>query len=550
MPAFLSSFTEILAIDSRTMSGNVLLPLSTDIPQRIITIKDLYGNANISSITIKTQGSDIFDTGLTQSILSNSFDSRTFYACSTGSWYLISQAVTPLSLTLSNNLFVGKTTVLSNTVTVGGAATFSNTTSFGGTGTFSNNVGVVGTLNVGKAAVLSNTLQVNGNIGIGTSPSPSYAVYANGDLVVFSAASMALINPGSSLRISASNAAGSAPANIVLNGSGGNVGIGMANPLHALDILGSLRVSGSILGVLGQTSAYNVNAWYTSVDNMQRFHFGNNGPTYFGSGNGEFYWRTGNQSSGLNNMSLDNNGNLTVRGNLSLGGAPQTSALSITGDLNCSGRVYGLLGGNLSISSYSWEPRIFVNNWWYCSAEGKPRIYCLANSCTYFGSGDGTFRFQNADRNRDNFVIDNNGNVWMHGRFTAGHSDIESMTIYKTLYVYQTIYAGGDITALSDVRHKENIETVDSALEKINSLRGVYYTRKDTPGIRKLGVIAQEVEEVIPEVISTDDTPEKKKSVAYGNIVGLLIEGIKEQQKIIKAQQSTLDFLLLPKPAL
>jgi len=525
------------------MSGNVLLPLSTEIPQRIITIKDLHGNANISSITIKTQGSDIFDTGLTQSMLSNSYDSRTFYACSTGCWYLISQAVTPLSLTLSNNLFVGNTTVLSNTLTVGGTAAFSNTTSFGGTGTFSNNVGVLGTLNVGKAAVLSNTLQVNGNIGIGTSPSPSYAVYANGDLVVFSAGSMGLINPGTSLRISASNASGSAPANIVLNGSGGNVGIGVANPAHTLDILGSLRVSGNILGVLGQTSAYNVNAWYSSVDTVARFYFGNNGPTYFGTGNGEYYWRQ-TINSGLNNMSLDNNGNLSVRGNLTVGGATPTSAMSITGDINCSGKVFGLLGGNLSISTYSWEPRIFNNNWWYCSAEGKPRIYCMTNSCTYFGSGDGTFRFQNDARNRDNVVITNGGVMIITGTFNAPQADLGGATIARNLYVYGSIYAEGDITALSDERHKENIETVDSALEKINSLRGVYYTRKDFPGIRKLGVIAQEVEEVIPEVISTDDTPEKKKSVAYGNMVGLLIEGMKEQQKIIKAQQSTLDFLL------
>ena len=168
----------------------------------------------------------------------------------------------------------------------------------------------------------------------------------------------------------------------------------------------------------------------------------------------------------------------------------------------------------------------------------------MANSCTYFGSGDGTFRFQNDARNRDNVVITNGGVMIITGTFNAPQADLGGATIARNLYVYGSIYAEGDITALSDERHKENIETVDSALEKINSLRGVYYTRKDTPGIRKLGVIAQEVEEVIPEVISTDDTPEKKKSVAYGNIVGLLIEGMKEQQKIIKAQQSTLDFLL------
>jgi hypothetical protein len=54
---------------------------------------------------------------------------------------------------------------------------------------------------------------------------------------------------------------------------------------------------------------------------------------------------------------------------------------------------------------------------------------------------------------------------------------------------------------------------------------------------RQVGVIAQEVEEVLPEVVLTDTTENKNKSVAYGNIVALLIEGM-------KAQQSTIDSLV------
>ena len=75
-------------------------------------------------------------------------------------------------------------------------------------------------------------------------------------------------------------------------------------------------------------------------------------------------------------------------------------------------------------------------------------------------------------------------------------------------------------------------------------MRGVYYTRKDIPGPRHIGVIAQEVEEVLPEVVLSDTTENKNKSVAYGNIVALLIEGMKEQQKIIEGQQSTINSLL------
>lgn len=86
---------------------------------------------------------------------------------------------------------------------------------------------------------------------------------------------------------------------------------------------------------------------------------------------------------------------------------------------------------------------------------------------------------------------------------------------------------GLDVIATSDRRLKENVHTVDSALEKVMKLRGVYFNRKDTDK-RSIGVIAQEIEEVLPEVVHTDDTPEQMKSVSYGSIIGLLIEAIKE----------------------
>jgi hypothetical protein len=92
---------------------------------------------------------------------------------------------------------------------------------------------------------------------------------------------------------------------------------------------------------------------------------------------------------------------------------------------------------------------------------------------------------------------------------------------------------GVNVIATSDKRTKENIVSVDSALEKLLKLRGVYFYRKDSEK-RSIGVIAQEIEEIIPEVVFTDETPEQMKSVAYGNIVGLLIEAVKEQQEQIE----------------
>ena len=92
--------------------------------------------------------------------------------------------------------------------------------------------------------------------------------------------------------------------------------------------------------------------------------------------------------------------------------------------------------------------------------------------------------------------------------------------------------ATGNITANSDITLKENIETIPNALDKVLNLRGVEYDRIDMEGNpHHIGVIAQEIEEVIPEVVSTNE--EGIKSVAYGNIIGVLIEAVKEQQNQI-----------------
>ena len=81
--------------------------------------------------------------------------------------------------------------------------------------------------------------------------------------------------------------------------------------------------------------------------------------------------------------------------------------------------------------------------------------------------------------------------------------------------------ATGNITAFSDERLKENVETIEGALDKVSQMRGVMY---DKDGERGTGVIAQEMQQVMPEVVQDGEY----LSVAYGNIVGVLIESIKE----------------------
>jgi hypothetical protein len=89
------------------------------------------------------------------------------------------------------------------------------------------------------------------------------------------------------------------------------------------------------------------------------------------------------------------------------------------------------------------------------------------------------------------------------------------------------IKASGNITAYSDERFKTNRHPIVNALEKVGQMRGVSYETKEE-GRRRIGVIAQEIEKIIPEVVLTDDTDEHYKSVDYGNIVAVLIEAVKE----------------------
>ena len=90
----------------------------------------------------------------------------------------------------------------------------------------------------------------------------------------------------------------------------------------------------------------------------------------------------------------------------------------------------------------------------------------------------------------------------------------------------------------SDQRIKTKIKTIDNALWKVQQLRGVYYTHI-IENVKSIGLIAQEVEHIIPEV-ATENHNNNIKAIAYGNLVGLLIEAIKEQQKQIDEIKSKL----------
>ena len=95
----------------------------------------------------------------------------------------------------------------------------------------------------------------------------------------------------------------------------------------------------------------------------------------------------------------------------------------------------------------------------------------------------------------------------------------------------------------SDRRLKEDIQPIENALEMVLAMRGVQFRWRDRSrgeGLQ-VGLIAQEVEEVLPETVFTEQDELGTKSIAYANLTAVLIEAIKEQQVQIEALEARLN---------
>lgn len=153
----------------------------------------------------------------------------------------------------------------------------------------------------------------------------------------------------------------------------------------------------------------------------------------------------------------------------------------------------------------------------------------------------------------DNFLIDNNiyigSNIYSNihdlnynfpvnpvhvNKLFIGTKILDNHTINNyDLTVSGSIYATTDITTDSDIAYKRELEKIENALDKINNLNGYTFNRNDTNLDRRFtGLIAQEVQKVLPEAILKKHDGHLR--VMYGNIIGLLVEGIKELQEEIK----------------
>jgi hypothetical protein len=146
----------------------------------------------------------------------------------------------------------------------------------------------------------------------------------------------------------------------------------------------------------------------------------------------------------------------------------------------------------------------------------------LTSGGTYTGATARTVSVAGTSINTGNTLVARDAS----GDFTAGTITLTNLNASQTI-------TAQDFNSTSDINLKKNIRTVENSLNTIDSLRGVSFDWKET-GKGSYGVIAQELEEVLPELVGDGVV----KSVNYNGIIGVLIEAIKELKKEIEELKS------------
>jgi hypothetical protein len=293
----------------------------------------------------------------------------------------------------------------------------------------------------------------------------------------------------------------------------GLLGIGLSNPTESIHTVGKVRAGNQIIGFDADTSSNPAYTW-NGNSNTGMFHPTSNTVAF--STNGTERLRidsSGNVSIGVEGT----NDRLDVRNNTNFFRVAMSNASGMNGFTRV---LIGGPGGNGNVTGIDFWPIVARNG----GAASYIRAIDDSNNSVQLTFGVAT-------TGSANNVAQERMKIESNGRVGIGYP---GSNLSFDLQVNGTIYAAGDIIGFSDARWKYDIDRIHDALGKVGAMSGYTYRKKgEEPARVHTGVIAQEVEEVFPAAVYTDGFG--YKSVAYGNMVGILIEAIKELREEVAA---------------
>jgi len=423
------------------------------------------------------------------------------------------------------------------------------------------NVRIAGSSNPGVLSVLN-----TGSVQVTTLATARSLAVTSIQTLVSSGWLLTTFMSGSNPSMQVVDQAGTSAGNFNLMPFGGNVGIGTTDPQYKLDVAGNLRVTGAATfnSTVTATSFSGSGASLTSIPNSATTATNANTGSAIVARDG-----SGNFTAGTITASLSGNATTaTTAAACSGNSATATTAAACSGNsatattaAACSGNsatattatnLSGFATPNQSLGTAN-SPTfagLTVNSTISANINGSAynitqytinQSLGTANSPTFAGltvnstisaniNGSSTSCSGNAATattasSLTGFTIPNQSlSTTNSPNFSFLGINASANASYR-LYVNGDVYATGDVYAGSDIRIKENISELSNALDKVKNLKGYSYNKIGV-NHRSIGLMAQDVEKIIPEVVSRNK--EGMKGIDYGQMIAMLVEAIKE----------------------
>jgi len=401
------------------------------------------------------------------------------------------------------------------------------------------------------------TTEANSKLSVGHPGSTKYAInaitYADGGIGVYASADTGVYGYGDNVGVQAYGANYDFYTSHDAGKSyfAGDVGIGVDNPSKKLEVDGQVKATGFCIGTscitswggggggtptlsevltAGHTASTMIDMNGRDIADVHTLNLVNTGKITADDGQ------------------VDVQGKLNVGTGLSVGGNINTLGSIIPGNgISMNGKSISMTDGNLmdantvqaNIIEDPEDDILEVND--ILKVNGK-----AGNTAMYvYGDSSNTGLWSRGD----DYGVRGYGSIGIYGSGATGVRGWATGTaVYGEGNTYD-FYAAGPGTnygSSSSMRWKENIVEIDNALDKVLDIRGVYFDwDEEHGGQHDMGFIAEEIGEIVPEIVSYEEDGIYASGVDYGALTPVLIEAIKEQQLVIQQQNDTINQLKL-----